>query len=144
VRFVRDNLATIVCGACVLALLVGSTALVLAGRTGTGTGLSVHVHDSEGQDHVLPLDEDATLEVVTEAGTNTIRIKDGQASMAEADCPTLECTRQRPISDVGEQIICLPHRLWVEVTSDAGPSDAAMDEGAVSYPDTPDVDLISR
>lgn len=49
-------------------------------------------------------------------GSNTLRIVDGMAYMTSADCPDKLCMRQKAISGKGESIICLPHRLVVEVT----------------------------
>lgn len=49
-------------------------------------------------------------------GSNTLRIADGMAYMIGADCPDKLCMRQKAISGKGESIICLPHRLVVEVT----------------------------
>ena len=38
--------------------------------------------------------------------------------MAEADCADRYCMAYKPISKSGETIICLPHRLVVEVAGD--------------------------
>ncbi len=50
-------------------------------------------------------------------GQNILTVRDGKAYMSEADCPDRLCMRQKPISKKGESIICLPHRLAVEVTA---------------------------
>lgn len=50
-------------------------------------------------------------------GQNVLTVQDGEAYMSEADCPDKLCMRQKPISEKGESIICLPHRLAVEVTA---------------------------
>ena len=58
----------------------------------------------------------------TSAGTaklhdyNIISIKDGQVTISEADCPGGDCTRQGPISRTGETIVCLPHKVMIEIT----------------------------
>lgn len=56
-------------------------------------------------------------EIVTLKGEkNTIRIDGGTVTMITADCPDQICvTAFPPISKDGEQIICLPHMLVVEV-----------------------------
>lgn len=48
--------------------------------------------------------------------TNTIRVENGVVTMIEADCPDQICvTAFPPISQNGEQIICLPHRLVLQI-----------------------------
>ena len=50
-------------------------------------------------------------------GRNILVIQNGEAYMKEADCPDKLCVAQKAISKKGESIICLPHRLAVEVTA---------------------------
>jgi len=63
----------------------------------------------------LSLSEDREEVVKTGNGFNTIRIKDGEVSVAEADCPDRLCAKHGAIRNSGETIICLPHKLIVEV-----------------------------
>ncbi len=73
---------------------------------------------------------------------NVLLIKDGQASMTEADCPDLICVHHKPVSREGETIVCLPHKLVVEVTGkDSGPSDPGRETSTEKYQD---FDLISK
>ena len=60
------------------------------------------------------LHEDKTIKINE---TNVLRIKDGSAKMAEADCPDQICVHQRNISKNGETIICLPNKVVVTVCS---------------------------
>lgn len=46
---------------------------------------------------------------------NLLVIKDGQAFISEADCPDKICVAHKPVRKKGETIICLPHKLVVEV-----------------------------
>ena len=86
-------------------------------------------------------DEDAVLEVATPLGANTVVVEGGSVRMDAADCPHGDCLRQRPITRPGEQIICLPHELWIEIVPEDGESSGMLDEDAVSYPD--DVDTVA-
>ena len=61
------------------------------------------------------LAEDQPIEI--NGGTNILQIKNGKADMTEADCPDQLCVNQRAISRQGESIICLPHKVVVEVES---------------------------
>lgn len=67
----------------------------------------------------LPLDRDFEQEIVTEHGKNTLVIKDGFADIISADCFGNDCVHQKKISKNGEIIVCLPHRLVIEITSAA-------------------------
>lgn len=66
---------------------------------------------------ILPLDTDFEQEIITEHGKNTLVIKDGFADIVSADCYGNDCVYQRKISKNGEIIVCLPHKLVIEITS---------------------------
>lgn len=138
--FVQRNRATIVCAA-VIALLLAGLALWASGARGAGGRLVALVHDGVGQVHELPLDTDATLEVTTSLGSNTIVVEDGTVRVASADCPNGTCLHEQPIGEPGKQIICLPHKLWIEVVPEGengGEMDVSLVEGSE------DVDLVAR
>lgn len=46
---------------------------------------------------------------------NVLSIREGMADMVTADCPDQLCVHQKAISKSGETIVCLPHRVVVEV-----------------------------
>ena len=50
-----------------------------------------------------------------QGGFNHLVIKDGEAVLTEADCPDRRCTRMGPISEPGEWMVCLPHRVTVTI-----------------------------
>ncbi|MDR1017578.1 MAG: NusG domain II-containing protein [Lachnospiraceae bacterium] len=50
-------------------------------------------------------------------GENVIQIKDKKVKMIEATCPDKICVHHKAISKDGESIICLPHKLVVEIDS---------------------------
>ncbi len=52
-----------------------------------------------------------------EGGTNTVVIENGTVYMTEADCPDKICVNTGKISRTGETIVCLPHRVVVEIES---------------------------
>jgi len=57
------------------------------------------------------------LEVSTDAGRNTIQVKNGEVQVSDADCPNHDCVNQGAISKAGQQIVCLPHKLTVDISS---------------------------
>ncbi|MBR6807748.1 MAG: NusG domain II-containing protein [Clostridia bacterium] len=64
--------------------------------------------------------ETLETEIVTPYGKNVLVIKNGQAEVTSADCPDGICASHRPISKIGESIVCLPHKLVVSVTDGEG------------------------
>lgn len=64
------------------------------------------------------LSEDRIVSVqASDGGYNLVLINGGSARVTDADCPDKLCIRQRSISKNGESIICLPHKLVVQITS---------------------------
>lgn len=61
------------------------------------------------------LSDDHEYQMVTDNGNNLIVIKAGVVDITEADCPDKVCVNHVPIENVGETIICLPHKLVVEI-----------------------------
>ena len=70
----------------------------------------------------VPINKDAVIRIPeTGEDYNVIEIKDGKVYVSYADCPDKICVKHKPISEVGETIICLPHKLAVSVSGqDAG------------------------
>ncbi len=65
----------------------------------------------------LPIDEDMVLRIPeTGEDYNVIEIKDGRVYVSDADCPDRICVNHREVSEVGQTIICLPHKLTVSVS----------------------------
>ncbi|WP_458407567.1 NusG domain II-containing protein [Anaerotignum sp.] len=65
----------------------------------------------------LPLDDgNATIE--TEWGYNIVHTENGQAFVTEADCRDQICVDHKKIEKVGETIVCLPHKMVVEIVGD--------------------------
>ena len=61
------------------------------------------------------LSEDREYQVATDKGSNLVIIKDGMVDVIDADCPDKVCVNHVTIENVGETIICLPHKLVVEI-----------------------------
>ncbi len=65
-----------------------------------------------------PLNEENT--VIIKYGNdeyNILLINEGKAFMSDADCPDKLCVKQRAISKNGESIICLPHKLIIQIVA---------------------------
>lgn len=61
------------------------------------------------------LEDDGRIEIETVYGKNTVVIEGGGVFMTEADCPDKICVKTGKISKTGETIVCLPHKVVVEV-----------------------------
>lgn len=66
----------------------------------------------------LPLSEDTLFRVETDTGYNIITVQDGYVSMQEADCRDQICVEHKKIHLTGETIVCLPHKLVVEIVGE--------------------------
>lgn len=63
----------------------------------------------------VSLNEDATYEYNDHGEMNTLVIKDGKADVVSANCKNQVCVNTAPVSETGEVIACLPHKLIFEV-----------------------------
>ena len=63
-----------------------------------------------------PLSDDQTVTISwEEEGYNLLLIENGEASVTDANCPDQLCVKQRSITLNGESIICLPHKLVLQI-----------------------------
>ena len=72
--------------------------------------------------NTLPLDKDTTITIKGSGnGYNILQIKDGYASITDADCPDKLCQKQKKTRHNGETLVCLPHKVVVYVISQEKP-----------------------
>ena len=102
-------------------------AVIVIAVAATGV-LLLNIFKTEGEFAVVKIDGKETeryplsvnTEVVIETGDdgrNTLVIEDSKAFMKDANCPDKICAGHRPVSKVNESIVCLPHKLVVEIVS---------------------------
>ena len=64
----------------------------------------------------VSLDDDGEFRIEGyDGGYNLLVVKNGKARIKEADCPDKLCVKQGKVSKEGESVICLPHRVVVEI-----------------------------
>jgi hypothetical protein len=97
---------------CILAL---SGVIWLAVHFLRGKGATVVITDADHTRITLPLEEDTEQRFYSGDGWNVVEIRDGRVRVTSADCPEQICVHHSPIDTTGETIICLPHKLTVEV-----------------------------
>lgn len=76
----------------------------------------------------IPLDEveeSYSFVVEDEEGSNTILVEPGRIRVSEADCPDQVCVNQGFISDGTVPVVCLPHKLMIEIVGGGSEFDAA-------------------
>lgn len=64
--------------------------------------------------------EEQTIEINTDHGTNILKIHDYGVEMYEADCPDQICLGFGFITLPKQTIVCLPHRVLVEIAGSSG------------------------
>lgn len=98
----------------------GIIAAVLLSGSRNGSKVIVRIDDRIIQE--LSLESDTEYVIENENGRNVLVIHDGQAWISEADCRDGLCAKMGKISRAGQSIICLPHKVIVEVIgSDTDP-----------------------
>ena len=85
----------------------------------------VSMLSNEGKKAVISVDERIIGEyslssnfkeqIKTDYGFNTVVILNGKCSVIDADCRDGICVNRGEISKIGESIVCLPHKLIVEI-----------------------------
>ncbi|MCI9310900.1 MAG: NusG domain II-containing protein [Lawsonibacter sp.] len=71
------------------------------------------------------VDEPRSLVLEDESGSNTVQVERGRIRISAADCPDQVCVKQGWISGGAVPIICLPHRLTIEIVDGGGDLDGA-------------------
>ncbi|MDS0524431.1 NusG domain II-containing protein [Clostridium sp. SHJSY1] len=68
----------------------------------------------------IPLSEhtgEEQIDIKTDYGYNILKIKDKSIQILDADCPDKICVKSGFISNPGEQLVCLPHKLMIQIKS---------------------------
>lgn len=107
----------------VLSVLMAALPLFLMLRTEEPPAWVVVRRDGEII-RTLPLDAEETVEFSDANGANWIQVKNGAVRMIRADCSDQICVRRGDIRRTGETLVCLPHRLTVEIVGGASNADA--------------------
>ena len=97
-------------------IVLGGVLLYLNLGKGEGTVAVVSV-DGEVLERIdlSKVREAYEFEVTTPYGNNTVHVDPGAISVTEADCPDHVCIYQGRLTGSGIPIICMPHRLVIEI-----------------------------
>lgn len=110
-RMKRNDIILLVGILVLSALLFGVFRLKQTPEAGTCAVVSV-----KGKEYGrYALSENQVYEIAGPLGVNRLIIRDGKVWMEEAVCPDHYCIKQGEILNTGEQIICLPNGIIVEI-----------------------------
>ena len=101
----------------VLCLALCGFGFMLFGDRGTGGTLTVTIDGVVYKNYDLSKNQEVIMDETL--GYNRFEIKDGVVKMMEADCPDQYCVDHAPIHRKGETIVCLPHKVVLEITNSA-------------------------
>ena len=88
------------------------------------SGASVAVRVDGKVIETFDLDQELRYEITGySGGTNTLVISGGQVWLEDADCPDKLCVNMGKISSNGQSIVCLPHRVVIEISAEASEDD---------------------
>lgn len=70
------------------------------------------------KEEIYSLNDSRTIRIPFESdGYNTVVIRNGMVWVEEADCKNQICVKHKPISKNHESIVCIPHKLFIDVIS---------------------------
>lgn len=96
----------------ILILLLICIYYMITARTSSASIVSV---SANGEQKQFDLSQDQIYTIQTEKGYNILQIQNRTATIIEADCPDQICVQQKTITHSGEMIVCLPHKVVVEI-----------------------------
>ncbi len=102
----------------IISLVAVAGCLFLASKLFMKQGAYVEVKVAGEHYASYRLDKDDTIYINTQYGSNTLVISDAKAYISDADCPDKLCVHFSAVYKDKQSIICLPHKLVVEVNSD--------------------------
>ena len=77
------------------------------------------------------INEPLEFDIISDGHTNTVRAERGRIRMVSADCPDKVCVDQGPIDNGALPIVCLPHKVIIEIRGGRSEVDAVT--GGVRY-----------
>ena len=112
---------------CLLAAVAASVAWLLFCGESTGAPTARILRDGVLLEEIDldQVDEPRSLVLEDESGSNTVQVERGRIRISAADCPDQVCVKQGWISGGAVPIICLPHRLTIEIVDGGGDLDGA-------------------
>ncbi len=109
--------------AAVIVILAVAGFLTASALKSEGSFVSVKIDGKE--EYRYPLGEDVRKIISTGNGDeNVLVIKNGEAFIESANCKDKICVEHRKIKNTGESIVCLPHKVVIEIVGSDSTSQA--------------------
>ena len=109
----------------IAAALLIALALYLVSQMGAGAEVTTVVATYDGEEVLRrPLAMNGTYEIKgADGAVNIICVENGAVYMKEANCRDGLCIRQGKMRNGAKTIVCLPHKVVVQLTGDAPADD---------------------
>ncbi|MDD6715254.1 MAG: NusG domain II-containing protein [Firmicutes bacterium] len=109
-------LAVLLAALAVFLIAVPFKAAGASGRVPEGmTGPYVHITLGSEVYGDYSLNQDTTVTIDQGSSHNVVTIQGGKVRMKESNCRNQVCVQEGTISTPGQSIVCLPHRLSVQI-----------------------------
>ena len=101
-----------------LVIAIAATGLILLNIFKTeGSFVAVKIDGKETVRYPLSVNTEVVIETENN-GKNTLVIEDGKAFVKDVNCPDKICEGHSKTSYKGETIVCLPHKVVIEIVAD--------------------------
>lgn len=97
---------------------IGLSVSIYMPRTVSGSYVEIRVNGVRTAAYPLSSNRTQTISGA-DGGSNTFEIQNGIVYMREADCHDKVCVGMKGISNTGETIVCLPHKLVLAIVTAA-------------------------
>lgn len=102
----------------VIVVVIAATGLFLLNIFKTeGAFAVIKIDGKETERYPLSVNTEVVIET-GEDGRNTLVIEDNKAFIKDANCPDKICEGHSKISFKGETIVCLPHKVVIEIVAE--------------------------
>jgi hypothetical protein len=102
----------------VIVIVVAATGLLLLNIFKTeGSFAVIKIDGIETERYPLSVNTEVVIETGDD-GRNTLVIENNKAFMKNSNCPDKICDGHSKVSYKGETIVCLPHKVVIEIVAD--------------------------
>ena len=108
-----------------LVIAVLAAALIIMNVVGSrgARRLIITVDGKEYQNFVLTDQTNMHFTIETPDGYNEVVITNGVVDVVDADCHNHVCVDTKPASKIFDKIVCLPHKVVIEIVGDDAETD---------------------
>ena len=92
--------------------------LISSNNSGDLKRVIINVNGEEYESLELKENVSEIIKIEEGLGVNEICIKEREVYMNHSNCTDKVCMRQGKISRIGESIVCLPNRVFIEIKGD--------------------------